>query len=64
MRELCEKCARISAALVVALAVNAATVCTGLLAGFNMQAFIVCYWAVLTVKHVTDAIRNAAEGHE
>lgn len=34
----------------------AATVATGLIAGYTMQAFIVAYWIVLTMKSLMDYI--------
>lgn len=43
-----------SAALVLALAAIALTVCAGLAAGRNMWPWIVGYWAVLTAKNIVD----------
>lgn len=40
--------------LIVTLAVIAAIVATGLIAGFNMHAWIVGYWLVLTMKNLMD----------
>lgn len=45
-----------SAALVLALAAVALTVCAGLAAGRNMWPWIVSYWAVLTAKNIVDWI--------
>lgn len=45
-----------SAALVLALAAIALTVCAGLAAGRNMWPWIVGYWAVLTAKNITDFV--------
>lgn len=45
-----------SAALVLALAAIAMTVCAGLAAGRNMWPWIVGYWAVLTAKNITDFV--------
>lgn len=50
-----------SAALVLALAAIALTVCAGLAAGRNMWPWIVAYWAVLTVKNVVDWIGRGKE---
>ena len=41
-----------SAALVLALAAIALTVCAGLAAGRHMWPWIVGYWAVLTAKNI------------
>ena len=43
-------------ALIIVLALIAATVATGLIAGYTMQAFIVAYWIVLTMKNLMDYI--------
>lgn len=45
-----------SAALVLALAAIAMTVCAGLAAGVSMWPWIVAYWAVLTTKNITDFV--------
>ena len=45
-----------SAAIVLALAAIALTVCAGLAAGRNMWPWIVGYWAVLTAKNITDFV--------
>lgn len=45
-----------SAALVLALAAIALTVCAGLAAGVSMWQWIVAYWAVLTAKNITDFV--------
>lgn len=45
-----------SAALVLALAAIAMTVCAGLAAGVSMWPWIVGYWAVLTAKNITDFV--------
>lgn len=47
-----------SALLVIALAVIAAIVAVGLIAGYAMQPFIVGYWVVLTAKNILDYIAN------
>lgn len=47
---------KISARLVIALAVIAAVVATGLIAGYVMQPWIVAYWVVLTAKNIVDYI--------
>ena len=46
----------ISAALVLALAAIALTVCAGLAAGVSMWPWVVGYWAVLTAKNIVDWI--------
>lgn len=50
-----------SAALVLALAAIALTVCAGLDAGRNMWPWIVGYWAVLTIKNIVDWIGRGKE---
>lgn len=50
---------RITDALVIALAVIAAVVATGLIMGWSMWAAIILYWATLTVKNVLDYIGRA-----
>lgn len=47
---------RISAILIIILAVIAAVVATGLIAGYSMWAWIVGYWLVLTAKNIVDYI--------
>ena len=47
---------RISAILILVLAVIAAIVATGLIAGYSMWAWIVAYWMTLTIKNVVDYI--------
>lgn len=50
-----------SAALVLALAAIALTVCAGLAAGRSMWPWIVSYWAVLTAKNIVDWIGREKE---
>ena len=50
-----ERLRKLSACLVILLAVIAAVVLAGLIAGRNMWAFIIAYWAVLTIKNLADA---------
>ena len=52
---------RISAMLVVVLAVVAAITAIGFIAGYAMQPWIVLYWSVLTVKNVVDYIGGINE---
>lgn len=47
---------QISAILIIILAIIAAVVATGLIAGYSMWAWIVCYWLVLTAKNIVDYI--------
>ena len=47
---------RISAIFILVLAVIAAIVATGLIAGYSMWAWIVAYWMTLTAKNVVDYI--------
>lgn len=47
---------KISAILVVVLAIIAAITATGLIAGYAMQPWIIGYWLVLTMKNVIDSI--------
>ena len=54
-------CKMISAVLVVVLALIAAVVAVGLIAGYAMWPFIVIYWMVLTAKNLTDHIGNMEE---
>ena len=49
--------------LIIALAVIAAIVATGMIAGYAMQAWIVAYWLVLTMKNLVDYIGRIAK-HE
>lgn len=42
--------------LIIALAVIAAVVATGLIMGWYMWAWIILYWMALTVKNVLDWI--------
>lgn len=47
---------RLTTLLIIALAVIAAIVATGMIAGYAMQAWIVAYWMVLTMKNMVDYI--------
>ena len=47
---------RISAILIIVLAIIAAVVATGLIAGYIMWAWIVGYWITLTAKNIVDYI--------
>ena len=47
---------QISAILIIVLAVIAAIVATGLIAGYVMHAWIVAYWVTLTAKNLVDYI--------
>lgn len=47
---------RLSALMVLVLAVIALIVCAGLAAGRVMWAWIVGYWAVLTAKNIVDFV--------
>lgn len=47
---------RLTDILISALAVIAAVVATGLIAGYSMWAWIVAYWLTLTMKNVVDYI--------
>lgn len=47
-----------TAYLVILLAVIAAVVLAGLIAGRNMWGYIIAYWAVLTLKNTIDAIER------
>lgn len=56
------KAKRVSAVLIIVLALIAAVVSVGLIAGYAMQPFIVAYWVVLTGKNLVDYVgldRNA-----
>lgn len=48
-------------AFIIALAVIAAVVATGLIAGYSMWAWIVAYWLVLTTKNILDYIGRCRE---
>lgn len=52
---------KISARLVIVLALIAAVTATGLIAGYAMQPFIIAYWLVLTIKNVVDYIGTKKE---
>lgn len=54
-------CGRISAVLIIILAIIAATTATGLIAGYAMQPWIVGYWLVLTMKNVVDYVGVKAD---
>lgn len=60
-RTAAEACQNFSDKLVTLLAVISAFVCAGLMEDFTMHSFIVIYWAVLTVKNVTDRIKRLIE---
>lgn len=47
---------QISNVLILVLAVIAAIVATGLIAGYAMWAWIVAYWITLTAKNIVDYI--------
>jgi hypothetical protein len=47
--------------LIIALAVIAAIVATGLIMGWSMWAAIILYWMVLTIKNVLDYTARARE---
>lgn len=47
---------RMTDILIIALAVIAAVVATGLIMGWSMWAWIILYWLTLTVKNVLDWI--------
>lgn len=47
---------RVTACLVILLAVIAAVVLAGLITGRNMWGYIIAYWAVLTIKNTIDAV--------
>ena len=47
---------KISAILIIVLAVIAAVVATGLIAGYAMWPWIIAYWIVLTMKNVVDYV--------
>ena len=47
---------KLTNALILALAVIAAVVATGLIMGWSMWAFIIIYWLTLTVKNVVDYV--------
>lgn len=55
---------KISAWLVIALAVIAAIVSIGLIAGLSMFPAIVLYWSVLTIKNVSDIIGRNQDGRK
>lgn len=47
---------KISAVLIIVLAVIAAVTAVGFIAGYAMQPFVVSYWLVLTAKNIVDYI--------
>lgn len=55
---------RISSYLVLALAVIAAVVATGLMLGLPMWAWIVGYWVVLTAKNIVDYVIKKEDADE
>jgi hypothetical protein len=52
---------KLANALIIALAVIAAIVATGLIAGYSMWAWIVAYWITLTAKNAVDYTARARE---
>ena len=50
---------RISGILIIVLAVIAAIVATGLIAGYVMHAWIVAYWVTLTAKNIVDYLSRS-----
>lgn len=50
--------------LILILAVIAAVVATGLIAGYSMWAWIVAYWITLTAKNLMDYIAMGGKKHE
>lgn len=50
--------------LILILAVIAAVVATGLIAGYSMWAWIVAYWIVLTAKNLVDYIATGGKRSE
>ena len=53
---------KISAILIIVLAIIAAVVATGLIAGYVMQAWIVSYWVTLTAKNLVDYVGTIEKG--
>ena len=54
-------CKQISAVLIIILAIIAAIVATGLIAGYAMWPAIIGYWLVLTIKNVVDYLGVKAD---
>lgn len=54
-------CKQISAVLIIILAIIAAIVATGLIAGVAMYPAIIGYWLVLTIKNVVDYLGVKAD---
>jgi hypothetical protein len=54
-------CKQISAVLIIILAIIAAIVATGLIAGVAMYPAIIAYWLVLTIKNVVDYLGVKAD---
>lgn len=52
---------RMTDILILALAVIAAVVATGLIAGYSMWAWTVGYWVTLTAKNILDYIGRCRE---
>ena len=50
--------------LILILAVIAAVVATGLIAGYSMWAWIVAYWIVLTAKNLIDYVAGGGRDGE
>lgn len=55
---------KLSAWLVILLAVIAAIVAIGLIAGYSMWPVIILYWSVLTMKNVVDYISMDKKEHK
>lgn len=46
---------KVTHTLMLLLAILAATIATGLIAGFSMWPWIVAYWIILAMKNLLDA---------
>ena len=53
---------KISQILIIVLAVIAAVVATGLIAGYVMQSWIVSFWVTLTAKNLVDYVGTIEKG--
>ena len=53
---------KISQILIIVLAIIAAVVATGLIAGYVMYPWIISYWIALTAKNLVDYVGTIEKG--
>ena len=55
---------KLTTVFIIALAVVAAIVATGLISGYSMWAWIVAYWIILTAKNSLDCVKRIGSGKD